>query len=172
MKIIFLDIDGVLNSELYFRGYCRYPSTTIKHPQNHIDRGAVETLNTLIKNTDAKVVVSSTWRLSYSKEELQGFLNEFGFAGEVIGVTPDYSRALNTVRGNEILGWIRDNDTLLCKSYDAYAEYVILDDDTDMLFWQRNNFVHVDRYCGITPTIVRKATRILNNCQGDVRLGI
>jgi hypothetical protein len=161
MKIIFLDIDGVLNHELFYRGYTKYPRKTIKRPLDQIDQGSVEILNDLIKETGAKVVISSTWRRHYTPEEMQGFLEHFGFKGEVIGSTPIYNQA-NIVRGNEILGWIRENEKMLGQ-YSAYNDrYVIFDDDSEFLYWQRNNFIHIDRYCGLSPSNVYQAVKILN----------
>ena len=40
--------------------------------------------------------------------------------------------------------------------------YVILDDDTDMLYWQRNNFIRTNYHRGISASNVKKAIKILN----------
>jgi hypothetical protein len=39
---------------------------------------------------------------------------------------------------------------------------VILDDGTDMLYWQRNNFFWCDPFCGLSPVVAYKAARFLN----------
>lgn len=155
MKIIFLDIDGVMNNEI------DYNEDEMKTPDDMISRRCVENLNELIENTGAKVVISSTWRHGRTVEQLQQILNKFGFVGEVIDKTPslpgDY-----TVRGNEILKWMKDNKEIIGEYHSDFTKYVIFDDDSDMLYWQRNNFILVDSFCGLSRRNIYKAERILN----------
>jgi hypothetical protein len=158
-KIIFLDFDGVLNSQLW------YVRTKGNRGEDDLDVNAIEFLNSLIKSTDAKIVVSSTWRLTKTIEELQSILYRNGFEGEVIGKTKDLRRGEDSdciLRGNEILCWMKDNPTVLGQPYYDYKNYVIFDDDTDMLYWQKDNFIKTDPYVGLTPTNVYKAKKILN----------
>lgn len=162
MKIIFLDFDGVLNHEQFyvrrhaddFKGYGEYPVC-------EFDYKSIEILNYIIENTGAKVVVTSTWRLGRTLEELQGLLNQVGFIGEVIGKTVSF-HGEESVRGNEILNWIKKNTDLIDLEYYVFEKYVILDDDSDMLYWQRNNFLQVDRYVGLTYGVGEQAIYILN----------
>lgn len=168
MKIIFLDFDGVLNHEVFYGkrmeiGIDKYPT----YPLSEIDPESVKNLNYIIEKTDAKVVVSSVWRHGRTIQELQNILDQLGFKGEIIDVTPDF-RSDNCLRGNEILKWIKSNEELLGKSYADFENYVILDDDSDMLYWQRNNFIHVDRYVGLTITNTFVAIRILNQGTGTL----
>lgn len=162
MKIIFLDIDGVLNHEAFYkeRNEKRYEKGAIAHPYSEIDPKCVEKLNILCQESGAKVVLSSTWRhsgLDYCKDVLEFH----GFKGEIIDITPTL-RSSDYVRGNEILKWIRDNHKLVGDYYN-FTEYVILDDDSDMLYWQRNNFLLIDRFVGLTMGDVFRAKKILNN---------
>ena len=162
MKIIFLDIDGVLNHEAFYkeRFEKRYDEGAIAHPYSEIDPKCVQNLNTLIEETGAKVVISSTWRhsgLDYCKDVLEFH----GFKGEIIDITPT-SRCGMCVRGNEILEWIKNNEEAIGARYYNYKEYVILDDDSDMLYWQRNNFILVDRFVGLTKGTIFQAKKILN----------
>lgn len=164
-KIIFLDIDGVLNSQLY------YKTPAGERPVNlgfcgDIDTEAVERLNELIKETGAKVVISSTWRLNRTLEEMQEILNKRGFVGEVIGMTPDMrcgEHGDSILRGNEILAWIKENRAIVGADYHDYRHYVIFDDDSDMLYWQRNNYFQTDGYVGLTPNLCYRAKRFLNS---------
>ena len=162
MKIIFLDIDGVLNSEMFYKE--RYEKISKgesipEHPLNEIDPLAINNLNILCKESGANVVISSTWRhsgLEYCKDVLE----KSGFTGNIIGITPTLSS--DCLRGNEILRWIKDNKSLVGPSH-QFTEYVILDDDSDMLYWQRNNFLLIDRFVGLTMGGVFQAKKILNN---------
>lgn len=156
MKIIFLDIDGVLNSDSILSEYIPEIDGEYYPYQPHL----VENLNSILKRTDARIVVSSTWRLGESVERLQYLLTHMGVKGEVVGKTDSYSDKF-VVRGNEILKWIQDNQNLLgCHHYDFY-DYVIIDDDSDMLYSQRNNFVHIQDEEGLTKEYAEQAIEIL-----------
>jgi hypothetical protein len=172
MKLIFLDIDGVLNHEQFyvrrheadFKGYG-------KHPISEFDFNSVKVLNYIIEETGAKVVVSSTWRLGKTVEQLQSILDSVGFKGEVIAKTPNLRNEGDYVfRGNEILKWIKDNKELIAQDYHEYENYVIFDDDSDMLYWQKDNFLQVDRFVGLTYHVAYKAIRILNRGRGTTIL--
>jgi hypothetical protein len=159
-KIIFLDIDGVLNNQLW------YLKTKGDRQRDNIDPENIKFLNTIIKNTGAEVVVTSMWRLGQTPEELQTVLSRNGFEGKVIDKTLDLRDSGDhrqcVLRGNEILCWIQEHADVIGQGYYDFKNYVILDDDSDMLYWQRNNFILVDAYCGLTPNIAYKAINILN----------
>lgn len=165
VKLIFLDFDGVLNNQLWYvatKGQRADPITG-QRILDDIDPKSVEHLNILVKNTGAKVVVSSTWRLGRTVEQLQEILVRNGFEGEVIGKTDDLRPRDGggyILRGNEILKWLETHNE---KHFGCDAiSYVIFDDDSDMLFWQKDNFIQTDPYCGLTPSDVWRATKILN----------
>ena len=63
MKIIFLDIDGVLNSKTYYKTVDR-----TKKDWNRFNPLAVEMIRRLIEEFDASIVISSTWRYGLVKE--------------------------------------------------------------------------------------------------------
>lgn len=161
-KFIFLDIDGVLNSEIYAL-HCL--NNNIKMTANEpIDERNIKHLNHIIEKTKAKVIISSSWRLSQSYQILAEFLHQKGFVGEVIGATPNL-RGIE--RGNEILEFIR----VYCEKsnietyYKDFKDYVIIDDDDDMLYIQRNNFIQTDPYCGLTATLAQNAIEILGEAK-------
>jgi len=117
MKVVFLDFDGVLNNFALIRADGR--------PLDRLDPAAVARLDAIVSRSGAKVVISSTWRLHRSLDELRVMLTELGFSGEVIDRTPELEVSLFgdpfITRGREIQAWI-----------DAQGEplesYVILDD--------------------------------------------
>lgn len=155
MKVIFLDVDGVLNnaddSDTHVhKGGCYFYSPT-----------CVDRLNKITDNTGAVIVVSSTWRLGVSVEDLQAQFKEMGITGKVIDKTCSLNH-LDGYRGNEILKWVKDNQTLIGCLYYEFKSYVIIDDDSDMLLWQKDNFVHTDGYVGLTDSDVYDAINILN----------
>lgn len=151
MKIIFLDVDGVLN-------YSRMDKDDhIRTDGGLVSRRCVKLLNQITDRTGAKLVVSSVWR--FDGEKIYETLRSAGVTGEFVGLTP---RGCNCcLRGNEIYRWIKDNEQLIgCKYYD-YKSFVILDDDSDMLLWQQHNYFNVDHFSGLTETTVYKVCRFL-----------
>lgn len=131
MRILFLDIDGVLNSRRFFevdskRAHRKARGTAkAQDPVAAIDPVAVAYLNTVVARTGCKIVISSTWRNHHFPEEIAGFLRERGFVGEVIDATPKIERGIEIVpRGEEIAMWLREHPDVV--------DYAIVDDQDDM----------------------------------------
>lgn len=61
MKVIFLDVDGVLN--------CAYSQSRAPHGCIGVDDDKVKVLRKIIDATDAKIVLVSTWKQSWSKNK-------------------------------------------------------------------------------------------------------
>ena len=177
MKVLFLDIDGVLNSENWFayRIYCvknnmvnilmNFVDTddrNIKHKLTMLDDRAIANLNRIIEETGCKVVLSSSWRSSIESENIftQNLLKLKGFKYEFYDVTPRlWFNDFSIRRGEEIQLWM-DKES----EKNEIESFVILDDDdSDMLPEQMNNFIHVDANIGLTYSDVCKAIKILNN---------
>ena len=159
-KIIFLDIDGVLNSLDW------YISDDPLRGRGHIDPIAIKRLNDITDSTGAYIVLSSSWRHDYNNTVI--LLKKNGLTGKIIGKTPDL--CLNNkyiIRGNEILKWLIDHKTFLELPQKSnildYKSYVIIDDDNDILLMQSDNFVHTNYNYGLTNENVNKAIIILNN---------
>ncbi len=117
MRVVFLDIDGVLNSE----NWLRQKSEAIDEPRGWFDPRAVALLNKLLVETGAKIVVSSAWRLCHEFEELKGILKSVGIETEVVGITYNLG---NVPRGHEIADYLSRHPEI--------DNFVILDDDRDM----------------------------------------
>jgi len=161
MKVIFLDIDGVLNHEQFYRG--KDPSIIkILDLNLHIDTHSVKLLSQICETTGAKVVLSSTWRRHQSLDKAREIFMQKGFTGEIIDQTPDLT--LNNpdfLRGNEILKWVKQNEVMLGANHREYKDYVILDDKTFMLYWQKDNFFKIDPKCGLNPDDVAEVINFL-----------
>lgn len=140
-KIIFLDIDGVI---------CVDWDKYVDEFGHGFRKEYVGNLARIIKETGALLVISSTWRMEgLGKMKLMWEMRNL--PGQVIDVTP----IMNTPRGEEIAEWLRENPV---------DRYVILDDDSDMLPEQMNNFVHTvgTKKGGLTAIHADKAIQILN----------
>lgn len=155
MRVIFLDIDGVLNCQLFYTN--RPIEKRGTYPLSEICTERISWLNELCSSIGAKVVISSTWRHS-GLDYCRNVLKECGASFEIIDITPTIN---NGVRGVEILQWIKDNEELVGLYY-KYKDYVIIDDDSDMLLWQYNHFFQTDNFSGLTPTICHKIKLFFN----------
>ena len=145
-----------------------------KYPFYEFDPDAVNRLNTIITLTGAKVVVSSSWRHGRSVEELQSILNQVGFVGEIIDITPYFGgiEGYTIPRGCEIERWLdtkgfqrinwskEEQQKHIDKSF--VKNYIILDDDSDMLSEQKTSFFQTDGYCGLSPNVLYRMKRHLN----------
>jgi hypothetical protein len=107
----------------------------------------------LIDETGAKIVISSTWRMS-GIEFMKKVWELEKMSGEIIGITPSMrTKGVDIPRGMEIkfylnemgfthINWSEEEQQ---KRMDesGVENYIIIDDDSDMLYGQKNHFVHV-----------------------------
>ncbi len=184
MKVIFLDIDGVLNSQdwyIYRRDAVEMDSINAQYPFYEFDPRAVERLNRIIKETTAKIVVSSSWRSGETTESLQKLLDSVGVKGEVIGLTPhlwcnkpyEDRDGYRIPRGCEIDWWLDNHGDFQRINWSEEKQiehinkavvknYIILDDDSDMLYGQREHFIKTQHPTGLTDDLADLAISILN----------
>ena len=151
-SVIFLDLDGVLNSHRYLYVTPK-PWDGMEYEGNEhlqLDPVAIDRLNQIIEATQAVVVVSSSWRHGHSRERLQEMLEARGFTGEVIDVTPDDSRL---DRGDEIALWLADHPDV--------ERYVVLDDDADDTVVMKKHLVKTSFHTGLLDCHVSEAVRRL-----------
>ena len=120
MKIVFADVDGVLVNRQSFR-LPRMKCASIEPTVNTAFPACVRNLNRIIKETQAKIVISSTWRLLGVKA-MREIFERWGVEGDIIGRTPELR---GSDRGIEIEQW------LATCGHDIES-FVILDDDADM----------------------------------------
>lgn len=186
MNIVFLDFDGVLNSQTWFNSQehrdKRNHAIDVYQRQEDKERGrylqdissidprSVECLNSLVKETKASIVLSTSWRNKGPISYFEQLFQDVGIEAPIIGKTPrlgfinydgdDYRYSVP--RGCEIKAWLETNKDKLGRKL-SEAKYVILDDDSDMLYWQRDKFVWCDPYVGLTPNTAYKAGRILKS---------
>jgi len=116
MKVLFLDVDGVLNG---------YNTRQTVFGWTFVDDDKIENLKQIIDATGADIVLSSTWRICKDDPKEHNLYNklcdklaEHGLF--IMDVTPQ----LPGVRGVEIKAWL--------DAHPEYTEFVILDDDNDM----------------------------------------
>lgn len=135
--ILFLDVDGVLNS---LKTGGRYA----------LKKKCLRRLQEIVEKTGCEIVLSSTWRKDeYALKRLRRVLKYRNI--EIMDITP----ILYKPRGYEIEHW------MIVNSYDGV--YAILDDDSDMLEEQLPNFFQTDPEFGITDTIAYRVIYHLTN---------
>lgn len=165
IKIVVLDIDGVI----------AIPDEEAE--EWRLNKECQDNLEYIIKHTDAKIVISSSWR-KHTLEETITLMREKGFRfhDRIIGITirayhyidKTQKIHLSIPRGVEIKQWIdthihSDNGVNFSrKKIGQDYIYVILDDDSDMLLEQKDYFIQTKSFQGLTHTHADKAVEILN----------
>lgn len=144
MRVLFLDIDGVLNSYRSSFALGGVPHGFEPDQMALFDHVALGLIRDVCKD-GVKVVVSSTWRIGRTAQQLAD-----GLGLPVIDVTGDGHRGH---RGSQIKEWL-----------DAHPEvviYGIVDDDDDMLPEQKRHFVKTTFAEGFTFANYLKLCNIL-----------
>jgi hypothetical protein len=146
MKVIFLDIDGVLNSEEFLKN----------NPNQAINRNGVSILKNIVNKTGAVIVMSSGWRLWFDdnmmpKDGYSQCLYDIlcAFDIKLFGKTPDFSteeirtrRTFSHVKAKEIIAWLDEHKTV--------EKYVVID-DLDLINEEINeHLVRTNGQVGIT----------------------
>ena len=125
MKIIFLDIDGVISTHSSkMEAYrTQYECSSMQYQANHIDTKLVKNLKQLQGIMNAKIVISSAWRYSWSLNELRWFLQNRGnISPETVIATTLYRD--DGSRGLEIREYL--------ELHPEITDFIILDDDQDI----------------------------------------
>ncbi|MCS2235553.1 HAD domain-containing protein [Bacteroides thetaiotaomicron] len=153
-KIIFLDFDGVI--------------TTLKSKWT-IDNEKVELVKQICDATGAKIVISSSWRRYTLEQTIEAITtretkighNPFPYPEYIIDITSrmygfkygNKETHYGLCRGVEIDRWLWEHQDV--------TNYVILDDDPDMLLSQKKHFIKTHALRGISKRDVKRAINIL-----------
>lgn len=157
-RIIFLDIDGVLNSNFWNESHQREISDGTL-----IDESKIDILCKLVEDTDAQIILHSGWKywfdsdlkpLRKEAENLRALLEKEGLT--IAGVTPDHateeirkSKKFSLVKAGEILAWLEQHN-------DVNA-WVVLDDlDLHNAEIEKHQ-IRTDQSVGLTDEDVEKA---------------
>ena len=172
-KVIFLDVDGVLNSDRTL------------YEDISLEDDLILNLKELVHKTKAKIILSSSWRLSTEAvATLMDKLDKFGLV--ISGMTCDgvdlnwlekyefdaTKKYLDTKfdydenkqikithdRGAEIFKWLCDHDD---------CTYIILDDDIEDIkpYFNESVIIKTSYKTGLTKENIEKAMQILNNME-------
>lgn len=142
MKVIFLDIDGVMNGAAsrpdHRRGFAAW-----LEPTN------VAALNQIVAATGAVVVVSSSWRLAIPWDEMRAAFRDVGCLAELHDRTPDLDAR---DRQREVIAWLTAQAV-------PPSRFVVIDDDFLMPDLP-GALVRTSKLCGLTehdvPAVLRR----------------
>lgn len=172
-RYLFLDFDGVLNT-MEYQTALQWKGEPRKDEYGSLfDPEAVENLNLIILNTNAKIVISSSWRLDGIRRMREMWAAR-ELPGKVFGVTPKLSEVhfnslqddRNSIsvipygtRGLEINEWLRINPNLYQQNM-GYS-YAIIDDFDDFISSQMSHVVLTEPETGLTKELAVKAIELL-----------
>lgn len=149
MKLIFLDIDGVLLSGNYMDKLDQEGQSNWKV----FDPECVKAFNDLVQLTGAKVVVSSTWRYHYETvQELATALTQRGVKADIVAFTPRKfgANALAQDRESEIQEFLQSSTPYFGVQWLAV-------DDHKFVKTPKEFYVQVDYNAGLTQKDVAVA---------------
>ena len=157
MKYIFLDFDGVLNTEKHQAFLRSKGSNTCDQYGPIFDPDAVECLASIVSLVpECRMVIISSWKFE-GEDRMFQLWKERNLPGVVAGITPTLVPMslddLYAGKGREIKTWLQDNPA---------TEYVILDDVPDFLAEQESHYIEIDPRVGLTSDLVNKVIEILN----------
>ncbi|MBR3866269.1 MAG: hypothetical protein IKM54_00525 [Butyricicoccus sp.] len=163
-KVIFLDIDGVLNSNFWEQTHTKELSDGTL-----VDAEKVALLGGLVRRTGAQLILHSGWRFWYDgdckplraeSERLSAMLAAEGMT--IAGVTPDLTteeirrtKKFSLVKAREILAWVAQHPET--------TGWVVLE-DLDLHNGEvARHQVMTDQTVGLTEADVETAVGILEN---------
>lgn len=150
-KIIFLDFDGVLNTE-HYQGLLQYQGKPWQDEYGaFFDPNAVKQLKRIIDATDADIVVESSWKY-LGLDAMKELWKVRNLPGTIIDITPSL---LGKNKGVEIASW-------LTEQANQNIRYAIIDDEYVILDSQLPHFILTNPYEGITEEQANRAISILN----------
>lgn len=138
MKVIFLDVDGVLNTIETFGLF----------GPDFIDDASVALVARIVKETGAKIVLSSSWRI-YEKDKKMVKKALARHDLEIFDCTPIKSQVK---RSEEIQSWLNDNQV---------KKFAILDDNPRANV--EGSFFQIDEIIGLTVGITERVIAHLNS---------
>lgn len=144
MKVVFLDFDGVLNSQRSAIAYGGVSWSGAAGIRAKMDDVAVRLIGGIVCRAGASIVLSSSWRNDSAWKSYGPALDL-----PIIDRTP----TLTGPRGAEIADWLHRHPEV--------EQYAIVDDDSDMLPEQLPFFVHTDAFDGFTWKCAKKLASLM-----------
>ena len=157
MRYIFIDFDGVLNTEKH-QAYLRASGMNTCDGYGPIfDPDAIENLKSILaKVPDCHIVIISSWKFE-GEDRMRKLWQDRNLPGVLAGITPtlipESLDDLYAGKGREIKVWLSNNQA---------TQYVILDDVPDFLMEQESYYIEISPNVGLTASDAKRAIEILN----------
>lgn len=161
-KYIFLDIDGVLNTERNYRALVAEGRPWRDECGPFFDEEAAQNLRAIIEGSDAEVVITSTWK-HLGEDRMQELWARRKMPGILAGITPEVAYASYAMRGQEIAAYLAQHIDEDPTGAIEPCRYVIIDDGKDFLPEQIPFCVFTNSKVGITEEDARKALALMEN---------
>lgn len=170
-RYIFVDFDGVLNTERYHAELMKAGAKCSDQYGPLFDPEAVNNLGRIVESTGAEIVICSSWKMEGTRK-MRNLWKDRNLPGTLLGCTPTSNVGMELLdidledfdafaqlagKGNEVKRWLCENAPLKKSEY----RYVILDDVPDFLSEQKRNYIEVCPKVGISADDVTKAVQIL-----------
>jgi len=148
--LIFLDIDGVMLSAASWK-----PVENLEDGFSAFSKRAVDCLNQLIQNTNASIVLTTSHKSRFTREQWNQIFLSRNMSVTIFDKLEDNSESLN--RKDEILNYL--------KAHQLIENYVIIDDDkslNDLPHAIKQKLVLTSSIIGLTQENIETALGILN----------
>lgn len=161
-KVIFLDIDGVMTTSVYVKHsvnvLMRVNGFTYEEAKYHtkdkfgeiFDPIAVDSLDKIIKSTNAKLVITSSWKKGKTLDFFKEMWKERNLPGEILDMTD------NTIydnRRDEIDGYLYNHTSDI-------ESYLVIDDRN---LGYKDRQILTDTNFGLNCNDITRSIHILNN---------
>jgi hypothetical protein len=156
MKIIFLDIDGVLATDECFGVFEEFVELHMR--AYRFDKRCVMQLNRIIQETSCEIVLTSDWRLQYNEETLKKFFLEINKCAKA---PVDQTISLHRLKFSEPIAYIRRREIIsYLTDHPEITSWCAIDDmDLDM-----PNFVRcTDDREGLTEELADSVIEMLQS---------
>ncbi len=147
MKVIFLDIDGVLNTD----------KDRSRFGIDYLDNSCLLQLKRIVQATNARIVLSSSWRKVFrDKNLIKDAFNSFDIPWNIDDCTPIHPGSDIITRASEICQWILHN---------PFIDKAVILDDFEIIITDPNDsmFLTDDDNGGLTPDIADKVIAYLKD---------
>lgn len=164
-KLLFLDVDGVLNSEAFYRKlvFCGERLVEPRSARSFCPTAAAILDDMMSRVPDMDIVISSCWRVGRTVEELQELFTENGLDGSrIVGRTGEMLTTGEGGRGEEI-------EDYLIQEASGFVSVVVVDDEVSDMFRMLPMVVQTSPRNGLTLDDADKVVSIFTESEMHLR---
>lgn len=145
-----------------------------------LDPVAVGLLGLIVAATNAQIIISSTWRLGIDLDKIGAHFGRmfraYGHEFDVVSATPSFYGSEHIREGDQVIGRnrvlvnsVRGHEIRWFVEKHGIKNYIIIDDDSDMLVEQKDRFIHTSQTYGLVYKDVLDAVQVLDPTKIEVR---